>query len=190
MDLFETTACILYDMFDWKRQYYNYLENTNFQNIPEVSHTVVDYVSMPATTAREDQSAPAKGQTGQSDKAEKQAGGAGGKKVVGPETPRKDGDGLDENQDADYDFLDLAHLDLSFYNDLLATVPSDCISVELTMHCMLEQIACSSAPSGSSVPSGQPKLPTRPDGLDASLAEHLSGLLLKLALNDDEKKVI
>ncbi|XP_063726297.1 sperm-associated antigen 17-like isoform X2 [Symsagittifera roscoffensis] len=190
VDLFETTACILYDMFDWKRQYYNYLENTNFQNIPEVSHTVVDYVSMPATTAREDQSAPAKGQTGQSDKAEKQAGGAGGKKVVGPETPRKDGDGLDENQDADYDFLDLAHLDLSFYNDLLATVPSDCISVELTMHCMLEQIACSSAPSGSSVPAGQPKLPTRPDGLDASLAEHLSGLLLKLALNDDEKKAI
>ena len=102
------------------------------------------------------------------------------------DTPRKE---EEENQESDYDFLDLSNLDLNFYDDLLSTVPSDCVSVELMLHCMLEQVSSSTTPSGAMMPPNPSKPVVREDGLDASLAEHLSGLLLKLALNEDEKKV-
>ena len=180
MDLFESAACIMYDMFDWKRQYNNYLENTNFQNIPEVTRTIVD-TSGGVTTRGDDTSAPAKTQTGQSEKERV-------KKVS--ETPRKEVDvGQDQTDFGDLHFLDLANLDLNYYNDLLTSVPSDCTSVELIMHCLLEQVASSTAVSGEMLPPSQIKEPPRADGLDANLAQHLSGVLLKLPLTNDEKKV-
>ena len=71
-------------------------------------------------------------------------------------------------------------------------VPSECVSVELLLHSLLEQVSATTCSvedqaeekGGKGAGGG-----TREDGLDASLAEHLSGLFLKLALSDEEKKV-
>ena len=174
-------------MFDWKRQYFNYLENTHLQNIPEITNSGAQSKAAPLTSRGEETSAPAKTAAG-AEKPGKKGGAGQGEQA----TPRKesgtDGAGDDQIDSGGSGFLDLNNVDLNFYNDLLGGVPSECVSVELLLHSLLEQVA---ATTTSAEDSGEDKSKNglKEDGLDASLAEHLSGLFLKLALSDEEKKV-
>ncbi|CAH1799483.1 unnamed protein product [Owenia fusiformis] len=75
-------------------------------------------------------------------------------------------------------------VDLRYYKELMSCVPQESVSVPLIMHCMLEQIQATE--DGKLPPSEQSK-PPRTDGLDPTLASHISGMAFKLALTQDEQ---
>ncbi|KAL5011118.1 hypothetical protein ScPMuIL_013423 [Solemya velum] len=74
-------------------------------------------------------------------------------------------------------------VDMRYYNDLMACVPNESVSVPLVMHCMLEQVVASEEnvpPPSEQVP------PPRSDGLNSELTSHLSNLTFKLSLTEEE----
>ncbi|XP_041352537.1 sperm-associated antigen 17-like isoform X2 [Gigantopelta aegis] len=77
--------------------------------------------------------------------------------------------------------------DMRYYNDLMNTIPQESVSVSLVLHCMLEQICATD--EGREPPSEVPP-PARTDGLNSELAAHLSNVAFKLALTEEEHKVL
>ncbi|XP_021376816.1 sperm-associated antigen 17-like isoform X5 [Mizuhopecten yessoensis] len=86
------------------------------------------------------------------------------------------------------DMLEIApQVDMRFYNDLMNCVPQESVSVSLIMHSMLEQVV---ATEENIDPPSEQLPPKRQDGLNSELAAHISGLAFKLALSEDEQKIM
>ncbi|XP_068554843.1 sperm-associated antigen 17 [Anas acuta] len=159
--LFESIACLMYDSLDWRRQHCNYLENTKFINVPELSES--KSTQPPAT---EIQPTP-------------------------QGTPSKKKGQAEENlptvilsQEAEFPVL-AASMDMRYYNDLLNQIPEEYFSVPLMLSCMLEQVIASEedlTPPSLVVPE------RRADGLHHTIADHIASVLPSLPLSDSEKK--
>ncbi|XP_033741247.1 sperm-associated antigen 17-like isoform X1 [Pecten maximus] len=86
------------------------------------------------------------------------------------------------------DMLEVApQVDMRFYNDLMSCVPQESVSVSLIMHAMLDQVV---ATEENNDPPSEQLPPKRQDGLNSELATHISGLAFKLALSEDEQKIL
>ncbi|XP_071899793.1 sperm-associated antigen 17 isoform X1 [Anas platyrhynchos] len=159
--LFESIACLMYDSLDWRRQHCNYLENTKFINVPELSES--KSTQPPAT---EIQPTP-------------------------QGTPSKKKGQAEENlptvilsQEEEFPVL-AASMDMRYYNDLLNQIPEEYFSVPLMLSCMLEQVIASEedlTPPSLVVPE------RRADGLHHTIADHIASVLPSLPLSDSEKK--
>ncbi|XP_076445026.1 sperm-associated antigen 17-like isoform X2 [Babylonia areolata] len=77
--------------------------------------------------------------------------------------------------------------DMRFYNDLMNTVPQESVSVFSMMNCMLEQVVATE--ENREPPSEQPAA-NRNDGLSSHVADHLSSVAFRLALSEEEHKVL
>ncbi|XP_064627357.1 sperm-associated antigen 17-like isoform X2 [Lineus longissimus] len=75
--------------------------------------------------------------------------------------------------------------DMRYYNDLMNTLPQESISVELVMHCMLEQLQ---ATEEDRQPPSETPAPIHSDGLDSQLSSHLNQIAFKLALSSEEQQ--
>uniref|UniRef100_A0A8B9E807 Sperm associated antigen 17 n=1 Tax=Anser cygnoides TaxID=8845 RepID=A0A8B9E807_ANSCY len=157
--VFESIACLMYDCLDWRRQHCNYLENTKFINVPELSES--KSTQPPAT---EIQPAP-------------------------QVTPSKKKGQAEENLPTvilSQEFSVLAaSMDMRYYNDLLNQIPEEYFSVPLMLNCMLEQVIASEedlTPPSLVLPE------RRADGLHHSIADHIASVLPSLPLSESEKK--
>ncbi|XP_054421065.1 sperm-associated antigen 17 [Pteronotus mesoamericanus] len=156
--IFESVACLMYDVLDWKRQHQHYLESMQLINVPQV-------VSEKPTLE-----AP-----GISETPQPVAPSAGKKKAQneGPQAPPSVGSVI------------TTEVDMRYYHDLLNPIPEEFISVPLILHCLLEQVV---ATEKDLIPPSLVEPPPRADGLDHRIAAHIASILPSLCLTEKEKK--
>ncbi|CAI9738928.1 Hypothetical predicted protein [Octopus vulgaris] len=78
-------------------------------------------------------------------------------------------------------------LDMRYYDDLMDTIPMECVTVPLILHAMIEQVV---AIERRILPPRDYQPPPTFDGLNQDLAKHLSMMLQKLILDDNCSEVI
>ncbi|XP_037990699.1 sperm-associated antigen 17 isoform X2 [Motacilla alba alba] len=159
--LFEHIACLMYDCLDWRRQHCNYLENTEFINVP-----VLPESKSTQPSSFEEPPAPRMSPIKKKGKPEEI-----------PSTVV-----LSETEETSILF---PSVDMRYYNDLLNQIPEECFSVPLMLSCMLEQVIASEEdlPPPSLV-SPAPQA----DELRRAIADHIISHLPSLSLPMSEKK--
>ncbi|XP_065598229.1 sperm-associated antigen 17 [Cyrtonyx montezumae] len=165
--LFRSIACLMYDCIDWRRQHRNYLENTKFINVPELSES--KSTQPPVTKIQSaSQITPSK------------------KKGQAEEVPTEivpQGIFLFTAEE-EFSFM-ATSMDMRYYNDLLNQIPEECFSVPIMLNCMLEQVIASEenlTPPSLVVPE------ERADGIHHEIADHIASILPSLPLSKSEKK--
>eukprot|EP00106_Octopus_bimaculoides_P000958 XP_014768400.1 PREDICTED: sperm-associated antigen 17-like isoform X1 [Octopus bimaculoides] len=78
-------------------------------------------------------------------------------------------------------------LDMRYYDDLMDTIPMECVTIPLVLHAMIEQVV---AIERHTLPPREYQPPPTIDGLNQDLAKHLSMVLQKLILDDNCSEVI
>ncbi|XP_039244865.1 sperm-associated antigen 17 isoform X2 [Pipra filicauda] len=159
--LFEHIARLMYDCLDWKRQHCNYLENTNFINVPTLSESKSPQQSVTEVEPASHMTPPKK-----KGKAEE---------VLPTEIL---------SQAEETSFLSPS-VDMRFYNDLLSQIPEEYFSVPLMLSCMLEQVIASE--EDLTPPSLVVQEP-QADGFRRAIADHIVSVLPSLSLSLSEKK--
>ncbi|XP_021252658.1 sperm-associated antigen 17 isoform X3 [Numida meleagris] len=114
-ELFESIACLMYDCIDWRRQHCNYLENTKFINVPELSES--KSTQPPVTKVQPASQFTTSKKKGQAEE------------VLTTEIL---------SQEEEFSFM-ATPMDMRYYNDLLNQIPEECFSVPIMLNCMLEQ---------------------------------------------------
>ncbi|XP_017670226.1 PREDICTED: sperm-associated antigen 17 isoform X7 [Lepidothrix coronata] len=160
--LFEHIARLMYDCLDWKRQHCNYLENTNFINVPTLSESKSPQQSVTEVEPASHMTPPKK-----KGKAEE---------VLPTEILSQ----------AAEETSFLSHsMDMRFYNDLLSQIPEEYFSVPLMLSCMLEQVIASE--EDLTPPSLVVQEPPA-NGFRHAIADHIVSVLPSLSLSLSEKK--
>ncbi|XP_050391323.1 sperm-associated antigen 17 isoform X2 [Patella vulgata] len=83
--------------------------------------------------------------------------------------------------------IDIPVVDMRYYNDLMSCIPQESVSVPLILHSMLEQVV---AVEENKNPPSELRPSPRSDGLNNELASYLSSMAFKLALSEDEHKML
>ncbi|XP_015729675.1 sperm-associated antigen 17 isoform X2 [Coturnix japonica] len=157
-ELFESIACLMYDCIDWRRQHCNYLENTKFINVPELSESKSTQPSVASKIEPVSQTTPSK------------------KKQQAEEATF--------TQEEEFSFMDTS-MDMRYYNDLLNQIPEECFSVPIMLSCLLEQVIASE--ENLTPPSLVPP-EKQADGIHHTIADHIASLLPSLPLSESERK--
>ncbi|XP_027741067.1 sperm-associated antigen 17 isoform X2 [Empidonax traillii] len=160
--LFEHIACLMYDCLDWKRQHCNYLENTNFINVPTLSESKSPQQSVTEVESSSHMTPPKK---------------KGKAEEVLPTAIL--------SQAAEETSFLSPSVDMRYYNDLLSQIPEEYISVPLMLSCMLEQVIVSE--EDLTPPSLVVQEP-QADGFRHAIADHIVSVLPSLSLSLSEKK--
>uniref|UniRef100_H3AXY7 Sperm associated antigen 17 n=1 Tax=Latimeria chalumnae TaxID=7897 RepID=H3AXY7_LATCH len=155
--IFEDIACLIYDCLDWRRQHQNYLSKMQLIPVPLVSKE-----KAPPVVA-ENVQYPSPTPVGK-----KKAHVDDSVIPVEPEMPPL-----------------TSEVDMRYYSDLMDSVPQECVSVHLVLHCMLEQVIASEE---NLLPPSQVLLEPRENGLDHTLADHIICSALSLGLSEAEKR--
>lgn len=163
--LFEDVACMMYDLLDRKRQWQNFLKNLKLLHVPVFGE------SSASANPQDAQSLAAPPLTPSTKK---------GQAV--PDESRTDG----EKSVLETERLP-TEVDMRYYNDMMNCVPYESASVPLILHCMLEQVLATE--ENLEPPSETPR-PRRQDGLDDTLAKHISHMAYKLALTQEEQALL
>uniref|UniRef100_G1NN56 Sperm associated antigen 17 n=1 Tax=Meleagris gallopavo TaxID=9103 RepID=G1NN56_MELGA len=161
-ELFESIACLMYDCIDWRRQHCNYLENTKFINVPELSES--KSTQPPIVTKIQPAS------------------------QITPSKKKQQAEVLTtvifSQAEEEFSFM-ATSMDMRYYNDLLNQIPEECFSVPIMLNCMLEQVIASEenlTPPSLVVPE------ERADGIHHKIADHIASVLPSLPLSESEKK--
>ncbi|XP_027509112.1 sperm-associated antigen 17 isoform X12 [Corapipo altera] len=160
--LFEHIARLMYDCLDWKRQHRNYLENTNFINVPTLSESKSPQQSVTEVEPASHMTPPKKKGKGE--------------EVLPTEIL---------SQAAEETSFLSPSVDMRFYNDLLSQIPEEYFSVPLMLSCMLEQVIASE--EDLTPPSLVVQEP-QADGFRRAIADHIVSVLPSLSLSLSEKK--
>ncbi|XP_051634587.1 sperm-associated antigen 17 isoform X9 [Manacus candei] len=160
--LFEHIAHLMYDCLDWKRQHCNYLENTNFINVPTLSESKSPQQSVTEVEPASHMTPPKK-----KGKAEE---------VLPTEIL---------SQAAEETSFLSPSVDMRFYNDLLSQIPEEYFSVPLMLSCMLEQVIASEE---DLTPPNLVVQEPQADGFRHAIADHIISVLPSLSLSLSEKK--
>ncbi|XP_027537104.1 sperm-associated antigen 17 isoform X10 [Neopelma chrysocephalum] len=160
--LFEHIARLMYDCLDWKRQHCNYLENTNFINVPTLSESKSPQQSVTEVEPASHMTPPKK-----KGKAEE---------VLPTEIL---------SQAAEETSFLSPSVDMRYYNDLLSQIPEEYFSVPLMLSCMLEQVIASE--EDLTPPSLVVQEP-QADGFRHAIADHIVSVLPSLSLSLSEKQ--
>uniref|UniRef100_A0A8C2YEW1 Sperm associated antigen 17 n=1 Tax=Coturnix japonica TaxID=93934 RepID=A0A8C2YEW1_COTJA len=158
-ELFESIACLMYDCIDWRRQHCNYLENTKFINVPELSESKSTQPSVASKIEPVSQTTPSK------------------KKQQAEEATFT-------QAEEEFSFMDTS-MDMRYYNDLLNQIPEECFSVPIMLSCLLEQVIASE--ENLTPPSLVPP-EKQADGIHHTIADHIASLLPSLPLSESERK--
>ncbi|XP_068127091.1 sperm-associated antigen 17 [Hyperolius riggenbachi] len=169
-EVFENIACLMYDCLDWRRQHQHYLANMQIIHVPAVEKEGPP--EKPPTVAE----APAALPSSPTGKRKNPAEETHATFSLPPSTPTQV---VTEVRPL------TADVDMRFYNDLLADVPEEMLSVPVILHCMLEQVV---ATEKDLVPPSEIVPDLRVDGLDPAIANHMVSVLDSLSLSDKEKK--
>ncbi|XP_026699882.1 sperm-associated antigen 17 [Athene cunicularia] len=158
--LFESIACLMYDCLDWRRQHYNYLENTKFINVPILSES--NSTQPPVTEVQSTSQITPSKKKGQTEE-------------ILPTVILPQGE----------DFFLAPFVEMRYYNDLLSQIPDEYFSVPLMLNCMLEQVIASEE---NLIPPSLVVPEPRADGLHHTIADHIASVLPSLSLSESEKK--
>ncbi|XP_072182655.1 sperm-associated antigen 17 [Excalfactoria chinensis] len=161
-ELFESIACLMYDCLDWRRQHCNYLENTKFINVPDLSESKSTEPPIATKTEPASQTTPSK------------------KKQQAESVLMS----FLFTAEEEFSFV-ATSMDMRYYNDLLNQIPEECFSVPIMLNCMLEQVIASEenlTPPSLVVPE------ERADGIHHKIADHIASVIPSLPLSESEKK--